>query len=78
MFLLILETTLIRRINVKEKEIDNKSENPEKNYCHIRISDNEIGFEAEYEKRIFEIFRLLHNNTEFMGTGIGLAIVKNC
>lgn len=67
---------VIKRVNIKEKDIIEKSENPEKKYCHISISDNGIGFETEYEIRIFEIFRRLHDNVEFMGTGIGLAIVK--
>ncbi|TCN56551.1 PAS domain S-box protein [Flavobacterium circumlabens] len=67
---------IIKRVNIKEKEINAQSENPERNYCHICFSDNGIGFETEYETRIFEIFRRLHDNVEFKGTGIGLAIVK--
>ncbi|WPR75476.1 PAS domain S-box protein [Algoriphagus sp. NG3] len=49
---------------------------PSTTYCHIRISDNGIGFDQKYHERIFELFQRLHGKDVFQGTGIGLAIVK--
>ena len=49
---------------------------PAGNICHISIQDNGIGFEPQYNDRIFEVFQRLNDYEDFKGTGIGLAICK--
>jgi signal transduction histidine kinase len=44
-------------------------------YC-ITFADNGIGFEKEYAERIFVIFRRLHGQEKFQGSGIGLAVCR--
>lgn len=60
----------------KGKKVLDAPEFLNKNYCHISVSDNGIGFDSQYKTQIFEIFKRLYNNSEYRGTGIGLAIVK--
>lgn len=40
------------------------------------IADNGIGIEPQYQKQIFEIWKRLHDDSEFPGTGMGLAICR--
>jgi hypothetical protein len=49
---------------------------PETRYGRIYIEDNGIGFDQKYAEQIFDMFRRLHSNVEYEGTGIGLALCK--
>ncbi len=64
-------------INIYAEQLDgNDNGNRDRKFCRIFIQDNGIGFDQKYAEQIFEMFTRLHGNSQYQGTGIGLALCK--
>ena len=68
------------RIHIRYEEgpalADGNGRDADLRYGRIYIEDNGIGFDQKYAEQIFDMFRRLHSNAEYEGTGIGLALCK--
>jgi len=53
------------KIKITAKDIDG--------FFEFRVRDNGIGIDSDHQKKIFAIFKRLHSQKEYEGTGIGLA-----
>jgi PAS domain S-box-containing protein len=62
--------------NGRDIDLPLSAEEKEKNFHILEIADNGIGFEEKDSDRIFNVFTRLHGNSEYLGTGIGLSIVR--
>jgi signal transduction histidine kinase/sugar lactone lactonase YvrE len=54
------------KVTVSSEELDDS--------WKFHVKDNGIGIAKDYQSKIFEIFKRLHKQTDYAGTGIGLAL----
>ena len=59
-----------------KEEIVEIGGDPQIDYVKINVIDNGIGFNTDFEKKIFDPFYRLHNNDQYSGSGLGLTIAK--
>ncbi len=59
----------------KEKPVIEIGSKTEKGKVSYFVRDNGIGFDIQFADRLFKAFQRLHSESQFKGTGIGLALV---
>jgi len=64
-----------KRVDASETELQSDI-HIYKQYYKIACSDNGIGFDQKNADKIFTMFQRLHSKDEYIGTGMGLALVR--
>ncbi len=71
----LIENALVYRQEGSDHEVTLRYEVEGENVT-LSVSDNGIGIAPEYQDKIFEMFQRLHGQSEYPGTGIGLAMCR--
>lgn len=75
----ILQNLISNSIKFRRKDIDlviQISCNQDSKFHTITVKDNGIGFHSKYKDEVFKMFKKLHNQEEYQGSGLGLSICK--
>ncbi|WP_428658068.1 ATP-binding protein [Runella sp.] len=65
-----IRTTTIEKVITEDNQLLNRP------FHKISFIDNGVGFDNQYASQIFDVFKRVHNASQYQGTGIGLAICK--
>ncbi|MBL7909977.1 MAG: GHKL domain-containing protein [Bacteroidia bacterium] len=71
-----LISNAIKYSGKKEKSVIEIGSYKEKENMVYYVKDNGAGFDMKYYKKLFGVFQRLHSDSEFEGTGVGIAMVQ--
>ncbi len=74
--MLNLISNALKYTKQKEQAIIEIGAEAKKNEFIFYVKDNGAGFDMKYKDKLFGVFQRLHSESQFEGTGIGLASVK--
>jgi signal transduction histidine kinase len=71
----LIDNALKYTRHTQQPRVDIKASLSDRNVMLV-VADNGVGFDMTYHDQIFTIFKRLHREDEYSGTGIGLALVR--